>query len=319
MKKLLRNVALLLLPILLYYAVFLAFEPNNIFGLRRETPTGAVFGALRGYRQAPTPGVLLGDSRFANIEKENMELIDRVTGRAFTNLAYGGASLKESLDELDYLLENYAGLEEVVFELSYYTLNANYAADRFPYIEKALYNPFVYLTSLYYNLEALQNCLLWLQGKALYGGASETRDPAADVYIQWQTPGGETVKLRQDIADYLAAIGPNVQNWTLDESEEGQLARLLESIAACQARGIRFVVVLPPVHDAVMEYAIQANGIYEQMLPVLEALRASGAEVLDYEISGRPAYGEEMWFDGMHLDYSRGLPQFAERLAGDLA
>lgn len=317
MKKLVRNTALLLLPILLYYAVFLAFEPNNFFGLRPKTPAGAVFGALRGYQENPTPGVLLGDSRFANME--NMGIFSRVTGREFTNMAYGGASLKESLDELDYLLEHYPDLEEVVFELSFYTLNANYSADRFPFIEKALYNPFVYLTSLYYNLEAMQNCLLWLRGEALYGGASETRDPATDAYIRWQAPGGETVEIRQDIVKYLAAIGTNVQNWELDQSEDGQLARLLSSIAACQAKGIRFVVVLPPVHEAVMDYAIRQNGIYEQMLPVVQALKDSGALVLDYEITNRPAYGEEMWFDGMHLDYNRGLPQWAEQLARDIA
>ncbi len=317
MRKLLRSLAVLLLPILLYYVLFLTFEPNNFFGLRRETPTGAVFGALRGYQRSPTPGILLGDSRFANIE--NMDAFEKTTKLAFTNLAYGGASLKESLDELDYLLGHYDEIESVVFELSFYTLNQNYSADRFGFIEMALYNPFVYLTNLSYNLEAMQNLVYWLEGRTLYGGKAETQNPANYRFQSWQAPGGERVEIREDILAYLESIAGYTQNWQLDAGEDGQFARLLSTIQRCSDAGIRFTVVLPPIHDDVLQYAVKANGIYDQMLPLIDTLKASPAQVLDYEMTGRPPYGEEMWFDGFHLDYERGLPVWAEQLAGDMA
>ncbi|MDL2252527.1 hypothetical protein LJC49_00435 [Ruminococcaceae bacterium OttesenSCG-928-I18] len=317
MGKLLRNTVLLLVPILLYYGLFLAFEPNNYFGLRAKTPTGAIFGELREYRENPTTGVLIGDSRFANIA--DMRTINEVTGREFSNLAFGGASLKENLDELDYLLERYPQIEEVVFELSFYTLNANYAADRFGFIELALYNPFAYMTNLSYNLEAMQNLVLWLDGQTLGGGENETRNPVQDRYIQWNPlPGGQEVTIRQDIAKYIEAISVYTENWRLDTGEGNSFDRLLETIEACEEKGIRFTVVLPPIHDAVMEYAVRQNGIYEQMLPLVQQLNESPARVLDYEMTERPVYDEEAWFDGFHLDYKHGLSQWTRQLAEDL-
>ncbi len=317
MKRILRATALLLLPILLYYSIFLAFEPNNYFGLRPVTPTGAVFGSLRAYDKNPTEGVLLGDSRFANIE--SMEAFNEATGRSYTNLAFGGASLQESLDELDYLLGRYPQIEEVVFELSFYTLNAHYDADRFDFIELALYNPFVYMTNLSYNLEAMQNFMYWMQGVPLYGGAQETRDPETDTSQSWQTPGGETVTIREDVLAHLEHVIESTQGWEIDKSEDGELARLLQVAERCEEAGIRFVVVLPPVHDAAFSYVVQQNGIEEEMHGVLQALQESGAVVLDYEITGRPAYTESHWFDSLHLDYVHGLPLWTQQLAQDLA
>ncbi len=317
MKKILRCTTLLLLPIMLYYVLFLAFEPNNYFGIRPVTPTGAVFGSLRAYDKNPTEGVLLGDSRFANIE--SMEAFNEATGRSYTNLAFGGASLQESLDELEYLLNRYPQIEEVVFELSFYTLNEHYDADRFDFIELALYNPFVYMTNLSYNLEAMQNLVFWLQGVPLYGGAQETRDPQTDLTQNWLAPNGEEVIIREDVLAHLQHVIESTQNWQIDKSEEGELAQLLRVIERCKEQGIRFVVVLPPMHEAAFQHVVQQNGIEQEMQSVIQALNESGALVLDYEITNRPSYTEEHWFDSLHLDYVHGLPLWTQQLAADLA
>ncbi len=317
MKKLLRNTALLMLPILCYYIIFLAFEPNNYFGLRQVTPTGAVFGSLRAYEKNPTEGILLGDSRLANIE--DMGVLSDVTGREYTNLAFGGASLQESLDELDYLLHRYPEIEDVVFELSFYTLNEGHDANRFDFIELALYNPFVYMTNLSYNLEAMQNFVFWMQGIPLYGGAQETRDPETDVMQSWQAPNGETVTIREDVRAHLENVIESTQGWQVDKSDSGELKRLLDTIERCEQEGIRFVVVLPPVHDAAFSHVIEENGIEQEMHSVIQALQESGAVVLDYEITNRPNYTEQHWYDSLHLDHVHGLPQWTQELAEDLA
>ncbi len=317
MKKILRCTALLLLPILLYYTVFLAFEPNNYFGLRAVTPTGAVFGSLRAYDKNPTQGILLGDSRFANIE--SMDVLQEATGREYTNLAFGGASLQESLDELEYLLNRYPEIEEVVFELSFYTLNEHYDANRFEFIELALYNPFVYMTNLSYNLEALQNFVYWMQGVPLYGGAQETRDPETDVVQTWQAPSGESVSIREDVLSHLGHVMDSTENWSIDTSEQAEFARLVSLIERCEEEGIRFVVVLPPIHDAAYTHVVQQNGIESEMQAVLAQLSNTSAVVLDYEITNRPNYTESHWFDSLHLDYVHGLPLWTQQLAEDLA
>ncbi len=309
MSKIFRNIALLLLPILLYYAVFLAFEPNNYFGLRSSTPSGVVFGAIRQYRESPTDAVILGDSRMAHFD---MDELQGSTAERFSNLAFGGASLKESLDLLDWLLEDYPQIDEVMFGFSFYTLNQNYGLDRFETIERAIQNPFVYLTSLSYNLEALQNVGVVLSGGVIGGGESETKDPATYEWADYTNPKtGDTATLRTDIIAHLENMHSYNSNW---QANTAQFERLLDTIERCERQGIRFVVVLPPAHPAIAQQVLQPYGIEEEMLPLIAQLSASGATVLDYEITDRPNFSEEQYYDAFHLDYERGLPAWTEML-----
>ncbi|MGD9560307.1 MAG: hypothetical protein AB7V55_06860, partial [Oscillospiraceae bacterium] len=300
MKKLLRGIALVLLPIAVYYGVFLGF--TGAVGLNNAIPGASAIEAIGRYRKNPTAGVIIGDSRLAHF---NMAQVQATAQVPFTNLAFGGASLAESLDEAEWLLARYPEIDTVVFGLSFYTLNEGYDLGRFETVEKALYNPFATLTNLSFNLELLQNLAIWLGGGVLGGGESETLDPASYIYVDYTAPSGETVSLRQDIVDYLAAIAPYTQHWAPDMQA---FERLLALIAQCDEAGIAFVVVLPPMHDAVLDYAVRPAGIEQAMLPLIAQLKASGAQVLDYEFTARPALADSQFFDGFHLDYRRGLP-----------
>lgn len=326
MKKLLRNIALLLAPIMLYYFIFLTFEPNNYFGLRSTTPSGAVFGAVQEYRTNPTSAIILGDSRLAHID---MSLVRSEWGDDISNLAFMGASLQEELDMLDWMLEENPAINTVVLELSFYLLNAGYNSNRMESIRESMFNPFLYLTNFSYNLEALQNAYLW--GTSLWlqatgqpytpfvmgGGDTETMDPADYVWVDYTLPhSGETVSLRETVATHLDNIQPYLQSWSLNET---QLTRLLTTIDECTAAGIRVVIVLPPIHPALREYALQPYGIEQAMLPVIAALQASPAEVYDYEFTAVPVYTEDMYYDTLHLDYNRGLPVFTQELFAALA
>ncbi|MDL2293704.1 hypothetical protein LJC60_03635 [Ruminococcaceae bacterium OttesenSCG-928-D13] len=312
MKKILRAIIILLIPILLYYGLFLRFEPNNFFGLRAETPSGAVFGAIRQYRENPSASVIVGDSRTAHLD---MDRVEQLTGRRFSNLAFGGASLKEELDLLDWLLKHYPEINEVVLGSSFYTMNAAYNFDRFSTIETALANPFAYLTSKSYNLEAMQNLIFWLQGEKLGGGQDETEDPANYKWADFTTPTGYEVSLRGEIGNYLEKIAPYTEKW---EPNTKQYERLLELIDSCAEKGIRFVVVFPPMHPAVREYDVEARGIDAGMAPLLAGLAASPATLLDYELTSPPDFAEDQYFDGFHLDYQRGLPEWTEMLCEEL-
>ncbi|NLW79408.1 MAG: hypothetical protein GXY32_08375 [Ruminococcaceae bacterium] len=312
MKKLIRNIILLLLPILLYYGVFLGFVGS--VGLPKAIPGATPVATLGQYRAQPTTSVILGDSRMAHFD---MDAVERITGRPFTNLAFGGASLNECLDELEWLLARYPQLDEVVFGFTFYNMNQSYDQDRFSAIETSLYNPFALLTNLSYNLELLQNLVISLGGGVLGGGETETRDPASYTYVDYTDPAtGETVALRQDIVDYMDSIGGYTQSWQPDTEA---FARLLEIINTCHARGIRFVVVMPPMHSAVLQHEVRPTGIEAQMLPMVEDLKQSPAEVLDYELTNRPAFTDDQFFDGLHLDYQRGLPQWTEMLFSAIA
>lgn len=315
MKRFVRTLCLLLLPILLYYALFLWLEPNNYFGLRSTTPSGTVLGALREYEKDPVNSIIVGDSRLAHFD---MEEVEKTAGRPFGNLAYGGASLKESIDLLEWWMEKYPDINEVVFGLTFYTLNTNYAYDRVESIKETLYNPFAYLTNLSFHLETLEQFRALLRGDPLYGGDHETEDPADYIYEAFTTPTGETVQLRTRIAQYVQFIQANTKGWQPNAEE---FDRLLEVINECTKKGVRFVVVLPPTHPAIFEYVVQDEGIEAPMLSLLQRLQTeTDAIVLDYEISalGRPAFAEDMYFDGFHLDAERGLPKWTSMLFTDI-
>ena len=81
MKKFIAKLALALLPAALYLAVFVAFEPNNYFGLRGVTSGNAPIARLRAYQLDPQPNLLLGDSRMAHFD---MALVDEVSGASLS-------------------------------------------------------------------------------------------------------------------------------------------------------------------------------------------------------------------------------------------
>lgn len=331
MKKLLRNIALLLLPVVAYFGVFIAFEPNNYFGLRAQPLGGSdIIARLRQYEKQPGDFVMVGDSRLAYFD---MEAAEEYAGVAFENLCYGGASLMEELDLLEWLLEKNSNMDTVVLGLSFYTLNSALNHDRM--VVKALRNPLVYMTNLTYNINMLETLYVLavraLRGEGppapgtlpadgdmvLGGGQAETRDPASYTWNTVEVPvtGGQMM-VRTDLASYaLNDLQPRVKLWALNDKAYG---RLLEMAADCAKAGVQLVVALPPVEDSVHTLLTEPYGIEAPMHEVVNALRKAGATVLDYEFTERPAWGHEMFYDGFHPDYERGLPAWTELLFSDV-
>lgn len=321
MKKILRNLALLLIPVFLYYGVFIAFEPNNYFGLRKE-PLGGndVIARMRIYQRAPKNALVVGDSRVAKL---NMDAFEKALGKPYFNLTYGGSSLTETLDILEWAIEQNPDLNEVMVGLSFYTLNEGYNHDRM--IVKALDNPFVYMTNLTYNINMLETLSIVArrtmagegESKPALGGKGETRDPASYEFADIQDPvTGETLTMRKDLISYsVDNIGSKGQNWRLNQKE---LERLLELIDRCEEQGIRITIVLPPVEESVWQLVIRPNGIEEPMLQAIGQLEATSAIVLDYEFTNRPDFGQDLFYDGFHLDEERGLPVWQAMLLEDM-
>ena len=121
MKNILKKLALLAIPVLLWLAFFITFEPNNYFGLKASATSSQPVARVRAYQQEPGTNLILGDSRLAHFD---MGLVDSLSGQSWQNLAFGGASLKETLDLADYLLDSGHDTDTLLVEVSFYTLNA---------------------------------------------------------------------------------------------------------------------------------------------------------------------------------------------------
>ncbi|MDD4849631.1 MAG: hypothetical protein PHO10_02900 [Gemmiger sp.] len=312
MKNILRRVALLLVPVLVWFAFFVAFEPNNYFGLKPTASSTQPVARVRAYQQAPGTRLILGDSRLAHLD---LGLVAQVSGQSWQNLAFGGASLKETLDLANYLLDTGNQVEELLVELSFYTLNTHYNTDRFATLEDTLQNPLAYCFNLEYNVNALTVFMDTLKN------TPDTIESGDWTAADYQGDDGTTLPLHKKLYDYPAVIAPKCQNWALSS-----YFYELEALAArCRAAGITLTVVLPPMADNVLTEICQPYGIDAAMADtVLPQLRAWAAEygftLLDYEWQNRPEFDDDkQFFDGFHLDERYGLPGWTTQLFTDMA
>ncbi len=317
MKNILKKIALLLVPVLAYFCLFIAFEPNNYFGLHPSTDSDAPISRLQEFERAPGDSIIIGDSRFAHFD---MEQVEAVSGRPWQNLAFGGASLREGIDLLNWTLDQNPDLEEVVFGFSFYTINQGYDTDRMSTLEKTLNNPFAYLFNLEYNINMLTNLQNQITGRL------DTPETGDWVYPQDYTGADGTVyPVHTYLAQYPATITPRCENWAVNTQ---QLDRLYEAAARCKEQGVTLTVVLAPMADNVKTEVCDVYGqggtITRQMedtvLPQLHQKAAElGFSVLDYEWENRPDYDDDtQFYDGFHLDERYGLPVWVKQLFTDL-
>ena len=312
MKNILKKLALLCIPVLVWFAFFAAFEPNNYFGLKASATSSQPVARVRAYQQEPGTNLILGDSRLAHFD---MDTVAAVSGKQWQNLAFGGASLKETLDLADYVLDSGNRVDSLLVEVSFYTLNAGYNTDRFQALEETLNNPLAYCLNLEYNVNALTVAMDTLKGTP---DTIESGDWTAADYL---ADDGTTLPLHRKLYDYPATITPKCRSWALNET---QLERLGQLAAHCKEQGVQLTVVLPPMAENVRVEVCDVFGITEAMqddvLPRLHAMAAeNGFTLLDYEWNGSCITNDDtQFFDGFHLDEKYGLPEWIEELFTDI-
>lgn len=313
MKNILKKLALLAIPVLLWLAFFIAFEPNNYFGLKASATSSQPVARVRAYQQEPGTNLILGDSRLAHFD---MGLVNSLSGQSWQNLAFGGASLKETLDLADYLLDSGHDADTLLVEVSFYTLNAGYNTDRFATLEETLNNPLAYCFNLEYNVNALTVAMDTLRG------TPDTIESGDWVEADYLADDGTVLPLHRKLYDYTATITPRCKSWALNDEQFNRLHTLARR---CQSEGVRLIVVLPPMADNVRTEVCDVFGITETMqgtvLPTLAAWADEcGFTLLDYEWGGSVITDDDkQFFDGFHLDEKYGLPMWTEELVGDIA
>ena len=312
MKNILKKMALLAIPVVLWFAFFVAFEPNNYFGLKASASSSQPVARVRAYQQSPGTHLILGDSRLAHFD---MDLVEEVSGETWQNLSFGGASLKETLDLADYVLDSGNPVDSLLIGLSFYTLNEGYNTDRFAQLEETLNNPLAYCLNLEYNVNALTVLMDTIRG------TPDTIESGDWVESDYLAEDGTLLPLHRKLYDYPATITPKCRNWALNTE---QLERLHQLGQTCAARGVELIVVLPPMADNVRTEVCDVFGITEamenQVLPTLRTWSEEGAfTLLDYEWGGSCITDDDtQFYDGFHLDERYGLPDWTAQLFSDL-
>ncbi len=350
MRKILIKLGLALLPVAVYLALFITFEPNNYFGLQNNSSTNSPIARIRAYEANPQNTIILGDSRMAHFD---MNLATETANTQISNVAYGGAGLAESIDEFYYLYSQNPEINNVIFGLSFYTLNSAYnPVNRMTTVETQLNNPVAYVFNLEYNVNMItvltQRISYALQGKpyddvlatATHSqsdyedseGAlphrSDLIDYAVTLYTNCADGGTSVLPSRQydangnltnarEITDYISAnITAENSKFTVNEQE---LENLLTLAQFCTDNNINLTFVLPPMDESVRKLVCEPLGIDTAMQPALTALQNSGATVLNYEWNTTVIYDDTYFYDGFHLDVLHGLPQWTSTMFAEVS
>ncbi len=304
MGKLARKLLLIALPIAIYFAMFVFFEPYNYFGLKdSEYVEDSAIVRVRQFLADPADTVIVGDSRMAHFD---MSLVEKLQGERVSQLSFGGASLNESMDLLEYALEKNPDIHRIYFGVSFYTLNGNYYKDRMSSIETIATNPLAYMLNFNYNIEMLNEIPYFLRGEKNVHLRDEGHWEESDYYYDDGTPR----KYRKNLEEYAATIYSVCEGYVYDTDDVERYLALAES---CRERGIEFITVLPPMDDSLKDLVIEPLGI-GQYIDDFVSRASAVSEVRNYEYNDVNVFSEEEFYDGFHLDDVKGLGRFTEML-----
>lgn len=304
MSRLFKKLFFIFLPILLYFGIFVYFEPYNYFGIKTKNydPDSAIV-RVRNYIQDPADVIILGDSRMAHFD---MDEVEKLVGDPVGQLSFGGAAFNESMDLLEFALDKNPNLKTVYFGVSFYTLNESYYKDRMSSIEKIAENPFAYILNFNYNIEMLNNIKNTLSG----GAALDEKEIGHWTDEDYYYPDGTKRAIRKNLEEYVNTIYPVCENYKLDTAD---IERYIKLLKLCRARGVTVYTVLPPIDKSVRELVVDKLNIGDDILTFINDVQ-DYTTVLNYEYVDDDPFTEYNFYDGFHMDMETGLPIFTKML-----
>ena len=294
MKKLYIKLVIIILPIIAYFTLFLAFDINDFSGLRKavfhnveETKLIAYDGTKTidspysiikyinnlGKSKTVKYSFIFGDSRINGIDAMKLNKLDN---RNYVNLAFGGCTMKESIDEF-WLAVSKTKPERVIFEVDYYSLNKKRQLDRIKQVVK---------------MDAIQYFLDYFNNKSMV-------DEALSKLRKIKSEGTPmTVELNKNrFATYLTQIKAICENYEIDEDCVSDLLHIADY---CNGNHIELVFFVPPVHRSIYDGVIVFYGIDKKMDEVKERL-SKKTVVLDMQYLSKICDEDELWSDGHHF------------------
>ncbi|NLC79327.1 MAG: hypothetical protein GX683_06350 [Ruminococcaceae bacterium] len=301
--RVLKKLLTFCLPFVFALALFVAFEPNNYWLLRADDDIWYMSKALNSTRRLQSgecENIILGNSLMANM---NERYIEETSGIDFDVLAYGGATLNESIDEFWYAAE-YCNLKRVVIGTNFYTMNNEmYQKQRYPDTIELAQQPLEFVGDFNYWQDAAKNLLIKLS--ALIARVTKTEpvvppmenpseagvNDSIDAFAVYDADGE-----RQDIREYTDLIKSTCADYRMGWD---YIDKLTEVADYCEENGIELTIVLFGSNHAMWENVILPMGIDSYINVYKDALK-SVATVYDFEFLNDTAYNDNVFLDGMH-------------------
>lgn len=291
--KLYVKLLVIILPIIVYFIVFLAFDVNDFSGLRHsifKNIDETKLIAYDGTKTVDSPysiikyinnidenknikySFIFGDSRINGVDVVKLNKFD---GKKYVNLAFGGCTMKESIDEF-WLAASRLKSERVIFEVDYYSLNKKRQLDRIKQVE---------------NMSIVRYFFDYFNNKSMID------EVAAKI---------KSIRAGNIVADkelnpsrfesYLSQIKAICENYEIDEDCVNNLDKIADY---CDENGIELVFFVPPVHKSIYNGVIAFYGIDKKMEEVKGKL-GEKAKVLDMQYLSEISDKDNLWSDGHH-------------------
>ncbi len=298
MKRFAKKTALFLLPFVIIFSLFFAFEPYDYLGVKGSATYGSLpLSAMRRVMLTKPSRIILGDSRTANL---NTDYIRELTGRDYTMLGFGGATLGECI-ELFWFAVEHTELEECVFGINFYSSGGPQGEGRIPAMEERAESVFRFIPHINYWLEAInaakcsaKNLAAGLLSKPEWLEYPE--DPTRFDPIELPCERGERYRL--DLEEYSELIRKNLSPGYSVSDETYR--KLFEVIDYCGENGIKLTFVFPPMHESMFDLAAQL-GITDD-IELLKSRLIERADVLDMQFLNDFTRDEDNFYDGFHLN-----------------
>ncbi|MBR6608663.1 MAG: hypothetical protein IKK99_00430 [Oscillospiraceae bacterium] len=304
MTKLLKKLALVMLPVVIYFAIFIYFEPYNYFGLKHnEYVSDSAIVRVRNFLRDPADVIILGDSRMAHFD---IDLVESIVGEDVGQLAFGGASINESMDLLEYALKTNPDIHTVYFGASFYTLNRNYYKDRMSQIETIATNPLAYMLNFNYNMEMLNEIRYFIRGEENVHKRDEGVWTEKDYFHEDGTPR----KYRKNLQEFADKLYNVCYGYEYDRAD---VDRYIELAKMCRDRGITLYTVLPPLDDSMIDIVVHPLGL-EQYIEKFISQVEDYTTILNFEYNETNIFTQDEFYDGLHLDVVRGMPRYTQML-----
>ena len=291
MKKFIGKLALALLPLLLFVALFVKYEPYNYWGLK-PPKTGnwtQPLARVRAFMRDPSENIIIGDSRMIFLD---MDYIESLTGVRYVNLSTGGQAPNLTRELYDWA-KGKVQIQRLVLDGSFYQFrngNKNPSALHVFYIAE---HPLTYMTTRDYVVEAAELFLKDLKSHRLFPTAFAT-----DILPE-ENPTIQAGKYREDLIQYATeSIYPGCKNCVFNVDDYVYI------LQDCQKNRTETRVALCPVQESIWELVIEPLHLEPFLEEYREILRQY-TDVYDMEWKHEFCKNQDLFSDRFHQkDYT---------------
>ncbi len=299
MKRLIKKLLIFCIPFLLALGFFVAFETYDFWCLKGDVAyMNRGIHSLREVVLTKPERIILGDSRMANF---NVGYIEEISGEDWCNMAYGGATLNESINQFWYAAEH-TKLKEVVFGVSFYTMNDNHLTYRFDSAKAIAENPVGYVLNFRNWMDAIYRCKNNISN-AIYDATGNQAfyvlvdDPSS--LAQDVRPPDELDENgdRVDLVNYSNIIYSQCAAYT---GCSGYLYELEKIADYCTENGIKLTFVIPNFNRMLWERVVYPLEL-DIYIDIYKDSLKSIADVVDLEFYNDYAKNDDYFLDGLHF------------------